>query len=76
VSLIHNERTKLLATALNNAAVGCFTAGVIGLVIALTLEVPGSRDRPGMIVLMIVIWILTALNLHLVAQLVLGRLKE
>jgi hypothetical protein len=76
VSLIHNERVKLLSTALNNAAVGCFTAGVIGIVITLTLDIPGSRERSGMSILMIVIWTLSALNLHLVAQLVLGRLEE
>jgi hypothetical protein len=51
MNLIHNERTKLLATALNNAAVGCFTAGVISLIIALTLDVPGSRERSEMVVL-------------------------
>jgi hypothetical protein len=75
MSLVHNERIKYFATALNGVAVGCITAGVIAPIIAVAI-VPGAADRTPIIVLLSVIWLLIAFALHTLVQVVLGRLKE
>jgi hypothetical protein len=38
MSLVANERTKLLANFLNNTAVGCLTAGLVTIVVTLALD--------------------------------------
>jgi hypothetical protein len=75
MSLVHNERIKYFATALNGVAVGCITAGVIAPIIAVVI-VPGAGERTSIIVLLSVIWLLLAIFLHSLVQAVLGRLKE
>jgi hypothetical protein len=71
MSLIHNERVKLLANALDRASTACLAIGVLGQ--ALTLPPTGqlwiSLVSP-------VAWIFAAIVLHLIARRVLGRLKE
>lgn len=69
MSLVYNERTKLLANALDRASTACvvvglFTPAVTGN-LALGLATLGS----------IIIWLLAALTLHLTARFILGRLK-
>jgi hypothetical protein len=76
VFLISNERTKLLASGLNSAAAGCFTAGVITTIGALVLDLPPTREHWAFAALVSLIWLLVAINLHVVGQLVLGWLQE
>ena len=74
MSLIQNERTKLLATAFNNTAVATFATAIIVPMAAFLYgsNVIASRWWP----LLILVWFLGGLSLHLAAQVVLGRLKE
>jgi len=75
MSLIQNERTKLLATALNNTAV----ATLVTAVIAPTAGLLNGSTPPITWVwwaLLEITWFLVGLGLHLAAQAVLGRLKS
>lgn len=74
---IHNERVKLLANSLDRASTALVTVGVVTPLVAFFY---GNVDK-----LTIEIWkvavityafLLTALNLHLAARVVLGRLKK
>lgn len=76
MSLVHNERIKYLATALNGVAIGSITAGVIAPIFAVVIGVPGAVERTPIIMLLSVIWLLLAVVLHFVVQAILGRLKE
>lgn len=60
MNLIANERTKLFATFLNNTAVGCLTAGVVTIVIALVLDLRAARGEWLLPVLLCIIWLLAA----------------
>jgi hypothetical protein len=62
--MIHTERTKLLATALNNLGVGCILAG------AIAPTVSGSFGSPAQVAF----WIGLGVNLITAAQAWLGRL--
>lgn len=77
MSLIHNERIKLTATALNAAAGSSFTVGVLAPMAAAFYSL-GSTTGVGLetVILGAVIWILTAVALHLAARHVLGGLKD
>ncbi|EEQ93235.1 hypothetical protein F9K88_14965 [Brucella intermedia] len=70
MSLIHNERTKLLANNLDRLSTAFLAVGVLGNTFNFT---PGS----GLVVsfLGVTAWILPAIVLHLMARRVLGRLK-
>jgi hypothetical protein len=74
MSLIQNERTKLLATALNNVAVATIATALI----APTASVLYSGDQtpfwPGRAVLGLA-WLGGGICLHVFAHIVLGRLK-
>jgi hypothetical protein len=74
MSLIQNEQTKLLATALNNTAVAVFATAIIAPVAGILYgsSAAGSSWWP----LMTLAWFIGALSLHMAAQLVLRRLKE
>ena len=76
MSLVQNERTQLLASALNGAAVGSITAGLIAPIIATVLGLPGTQERFGTIVFVILFWLSAGQNLRMIGQFVLGRLKE
>lgn len=68
--LIHNERTKLLANALDRASTAFIAVGVLGQ--ALSLAPINGWTR----LLSAVSWIIGAVALHLAARHVLGRLKS
>jgi hypothetical protein len=74
VSIIHNEQTKLTATALNNVAVAFVIAGFVGPAVALGY---GSEAVPkgGVAILISVIWLFVGLILHLIAKLILRDLR-
>lgn len=77
MSLVHNERTKLLAAALNAAAGSSFTVGVLAPIAAAFYNVSGSSGIPlPTIVVGVAIWFFAAAALHLAARRVLGGLKE
>ena len=75
VNLIHNERTKLLALALNAAATSAFTVGVLAPVAATFYDLGPSREAPKTVILGAGLWIGAAVMLHLAARRVLGWLK-
>jgi hypothetical protein len=75
MNLVHNERTKLLATALNNTAVATVVTAIVAPIVGFLYGTPtaaASKFWP----LIGLIWLLVGLGLHAVAQGVLGRLKE
>jgi hypothetical protein len=74
VSVIHNEQTKLTATALNNVAVATVIAGFLGPILALRLDSAGVQ-ADAVAVVASVAWLFVGWILHLVARLVLLGLK-
>lgn len=77
MNLIENERTKLLAAALNTACTSCFTVGIATPAAGYIFNVSNFRANVGLATLMVaaVGWLITAAGLHLLARHVLGRLR-
>jgi hypothetical protein len=76
-NIVYNERTKLLATALNAAAGSSFAVGVLAPIAVAFYSVRGSSGISlRTIILGVVIWLFSAAALHLAARHVLGGLKE
>ena len=75
MSLIHNERTKLLALAFNTVATSAFTVGVLAPVAAAVYDLGASRQPPKAVILGAFLWIGASVVLHLAARRVLGWLK-
>ncbi|MGH6858408.1 MAG: hypothetical protein ACRECP_12445 [Methylocella sp.] len=77
MSLVHNERTKLLANVLNGAATSSFAVGVLA-PIAAAFYSGGGTTKVSLVTIIIgaVIWLLLAIALHLAARRVLGGLRE
>jgi len=77
MSLIDNERTKLLANALDRASTACITVGVLGPLAAGLYGVGGTGpvNRVMMVAISSVLWLTAAVALHLMAYRVLGRMK-
>jgi hypothetical protein len=73
LGVVHNEQTKLTATALNNIAVAFVIAGFIGPLVAYGF---GSTTLPPTLPTAVISlsWFLTGLILHLIARLILLRL--
>ena len=74
MNLIHNERIKLLATALSNTAVATVVTAIVAPIAGLlygSTVIASSRWA-----LIGAAWLLGGLSLHVVAQLVLGRLND
>jgi hypothetical protein len=77
MSLIHNERTKLSAAALNGIAMAAVVAGFVTPLAAVSFGVPGPFGRGVALTLALsLLWLLTGFGLHLLARLLLGGLKE
>lgn len=72
VSLVENERTKLLATALNNLGVATIITGVVAPV---ATALYGTAHPAYWWFTIAVVWIIVGLALHVLAQMVLGKLK-
>ena len=70
-----NERTKLLAAALNTAGTSCITVGVLAPVAAAFLGV-GNPAALWKVVVGCVCYLSAAVALHLLARRVLGRIIE
>jgi hypothetical protein len=75
VSLIANERTKLLAGFLNGIGTAMVGAGVIVPLVAFTYGIPGAAPGPAL-GLIGSCWLLAGLGLHLLARRLLGGLRE
>ena len=76
MSLIENERTKLLANALDRASTACITVGVLAPVAAVLYGASGTRLELWAFALGGAIWLSAAVALHWVARMVLGGLKS
>lgn len=77
MTLIRNERTKLLANALDRASTACFTVGIATPVAGYIYNISKLRDSlPGWVMITGGIgWISACLALHLMARRTLGGLK-
>ena len=75
--LVENERTKLLANALDRASTACLTVGVLGPSVAALYRLGGTTGESHGILVAVgsVLWIVAAVVLHRMAHRVLGRLK-
>lgn len=77
MSLIHNERTKLRATALNSLAIASIVAGFITPLAALAFGVPGAAARgPLPTTSAACAFFAIGVSLHLLAIRLLGGLIE
>jgi hypothetical protein len=74
VSLVENERTKLLAGALDRVSTTCVTVGVAGLAAGVFYGLSGIGIW--YLVAACYVWISVAISLHLFAPLILGKLQE
>lgn len=74
MSLIHNERTKYLATLVNTVAAGTIVAGVVAPVFAFTFGMPGPISG-GFAIAVSLVWLLAGVTLHFMVRVILGRLR-
>ena len=75
MSLVDNERIKLLAAALNNTAVATVVAGILGPAAGVSYGLSGVGANRWWFATG-AIWFFAGLGLHYSAQQVLRRLKE
>ena len=75
MSLIHNERTKLSAAALNTAATSCFTVGVLAPMAAAFYNIGPGRGSFQSVAFGALIWLSAASFLHYHGRRILGGLK-
>jgi len=77
MSTIANERTKLLANALDRASTAYFTVDVATPLAGWVYDLGGLRTLlpPGALAAGVFGWIGAALALHVIARLVLGRIR-
>jgi hypothetical protein len=75
--LVHNERTKLLANALDRASTAALAVGVLGPVVTATYGL-APPDRPVPLLALIagtILWLVLAVSLHLFASWTLRKLR-
>lgn len=70
MTLIHNERTKLLANSIDRISTACIAVGVLGRALSLPPQYGFWANLISPIA-----WILAAIALHLMARRLLGRLR-
>jgi len=75
MSLIENERTKLVAAALNNTAVATIVTAVIGPIAGAVYGFANAAPNRSWF-LIGVLWFLIGIGLHYLGQLALGRFRE
>jgi hypothetical protein len=75
--LIDNERTKLLAGALDRASTSIFTVGIVTPSVSWWFDLQGVRAAlgPGGLLAFVAVSFLAAASLHMLARSVLGDLK-
>jgi hypothetical protein len=74
--LVHNERVKIRAGALNTMATSCFALGVLAPIATSFYNLTFDHVPVHSIVLGIVLWMATAIGLHQQATRTLEGLKE
>ena len=75
MKLVYNERIKLLATALNYMAVATIVTATVAPFVSFLYGLPSVATN-GWWLLIGLAWLLVGLALHVVAQLILGRLRR
>ncbi len=75
MSAVHNEQTKLLATALNNIAVAYVVVEFVTPITAVSFGVSSAPPLKTATVCFAATWLCTAIGLHWVARRVLRSLK-
>ena len=77
-NLIPNERTKLLANALDRASTAVFTVGLLTPTVSWWFNVQGVRETVGAVGLagFVAVSLVMSLSLHLSARNVLGDLRS
>jgi hypothetical protein len=77
LSVIRNERTKLLANALDRASTACFTVGIATPAAGYLYNLGGLRESLPWSLLGLGLggWLWGAVSLHLLARRTLGRLE-
>jgi hypothetical protein len=76
MSLIGNERTKLLASALNTAATSSFTVGVLAPMAAAFYNLGPHPVTLRTLIIGTAIWFFAAIALHLAARRALKGLRD
>jgi hypothetical protein len=76
MSLVHNERTKLTANALNTAATSSFTIGVLAPLAAAFYNIGAAPVPVRSIVAGIILWLFAALCFHYGARRLLGEFRS
>jgi hypothetical protein len=75
MSLIHNERLKLLANALDRASTACLMIGIITPVAGYLYGLSRYSGGSGFLIAVLCVWLVAAVGLHLAARRVLGGLR-
>jgi Na+/melibiose symporter-like transporter len=75
MTLVHNEQTKLTASAVNTAATSCLAIGVLAPVVAALYGAGPAGGRIGYVAIGAVLWIILAVALHLLARQILKGLR-
>jgi hypothetical protein len=75
VSLIHNARTTLTANWLDRAGTAAITIGVVAPLAAAVFGYGSPPLSTAQLALGVIFWFLTGVALHLVARLLLRRLR-
>ena len=78
VNLVDNERAKLTANWLNTLSAGTVIAGSVTPLVAIAYGLrPGAEPLDRLFIFALSFgWIAIGVTLHLVARIILGRLKE
>ena len=74
--LIHNERTKLLANALDRVSTALLAGGIVTPAVGYFYRLNGATAlSPGLLVALFYVWFFCGVGLHLGGRRVLGRLR-
>ena len=75
VSAVHNEQTKLLATALNNIAVALVVIGVVTPVTAMSFGIATAPVLQPATIFFAAVWLCAAAILHSIGRRVLRSIR-
>lgn len=78
MTLVRNERRKLLANALDRASTACFTIGIATPLAGWLYDFSGLRAAldPSTLAIGMAVWLFGAVILHLTARWALGDLEQ
>jgi cobalamin synthase len=76
MSLVENERIKLLANAFDRASTACFTVGVLAPLAAAVYTTGVTEPDVLVFVAAAIVWLLVGAALHLLARRTLGGLTQ